>query len=76
MTDHLRNEWISESLADDDDEADWRAGYETQRNIDLGLDCSWVSDAEQQARWAADRAAVMAEYDPRDFRWWNSKDDE
>ena len=76
MTDHLRNEVAADALTAADDEADWRAGWEAQRNVDLGLDCGWVSDAEQQARWAADRAAVMAEYDGRDFGWWNSWDDE
>ena len=68
MTDHLRDETIADALLARDDELEWEA----MRNLDLGLDCGWCSDAEQQARWAADRAAVMAEYEPRDFGWWNS----
>lgn len=68
MTDHARNEWIAEALADRYDEL----AYEAQRTIDLGLDCGWCSDAEQIAYYARDRAAVMAEYEPRDFRWWDS----
>ena len=77
MTDHARNEWIADALTATDDEADWRAGYEAQRDVDLGLDCGWVSDAEQQARWAADRRAVeeqsAIEADAelaRMHRWW------
>jgi hypothetical protein len=76
VTDHARNEWASDALTAADDEAAWRAGYEAQRDVDLGLDVRAVSEREQIESWAADRAAVMAEYDPRDFRWWNRWDDE
>jgi hypothetical protein len=67
------NEWASEALTAADDEAEWRAAWEQQRNCDLGLDVGWCSEREQIESWAADRAAVMAGYDPRDFGWWNSE---
>jgi hypothetical protein len=70
-----RSEWIAGRLTDRGDEAEWRAAYEAQRVVDLGLDAGWVSVREQIESWAADRAAVMAEYEPRHYGWWNSKDD-
>lgn len=68
MTDHLRNETAADALTSRDDELEWAA----MRNLDLGCDPQWVSDDDMRRHWSADRAAAMAEYDPRDFRWWNS----
>jgi hypothetical protein len=71
-----RSEWIAGRLTTADEEADFREHFEAQRAVDLGLDVGWCSEREQIESWAAERAAVMAEYDPRDFRWWNSRGDE
>ena len=57
MTDHARNEWAAEALMDGDEQAAW----DQSRNVDLGLEPGWISDAEQRAWWASDRAAVEAQ---------------
>lgn len=67
MTDHLRNEHAADALTSRDDELEW----ELMRDCDLGLEPGCVSDTEQRERWAADRAAVEATYEPRDFGWWD-----
>lgn len=64
----LRSEYMEGRLVTADEEA----AYEASRNDGLGLEPGWVSDEEMEARWAAERAAAMAAYDPRDFGWWNS----
>lgn len=62
-----RDEYAVGRLLDAQDEAEWEA---SRRNIDLGLDAGSVSSEEQRARWAVDRAAVMAGYDSADWCRW------
>jgi hypothetical protein len=69
MSDHARNEWIAEALDAAQDEME----YEAMRNLDLGLEPGYVSTDEMIRHANADRAEPMAEYDPRDFGWWDSE---
>lgn len=68
MTDHLRNEWISEALQDADDENAWR---EAITNEDLGLDVPWVTTDDMHRTWNDDNTPVQALYDPKDYGWWD-----
>jgi hypothetical protein len=56
-----REEWIADALDAADDEQAWRA----TRDIDLGHDAGWVSRREMVESWAADRAAVEADWSTR-----------
>lgn len=64
--DHLYNEVAADALMAADEEMAW----ERSRDLDLGLEPGCVSTDEMQARWAADRAEVMADYEPREWGWW------
>lgn len=59
-----RDEWAQDALNDKDDQAGWEA----TRNEALGLDVGFVSEAEQIATWAAERAPVMADC-PSETEW-------
>jgi hypothetical protein len=56
-----RDEWIADALDAADDEQAWRA----TRDIDLGHEAGWVSRREMVESWAADRAAVEADWAAR-----------
>jgi hypothetical protein len=56
-----RDEWIADALDAADDEQAWR----NTRDVDLGHDAGWVSRREMVESWAADRAAVEADWSER-----------
>ena len=60
-----RDEYIKERLLDADDIAAWRAEQALER----------PSTAQMIERIAAERATVAAEYDAREWGWWESHDD-
>lgn len=60
-----RDEYVAERLLDRDDIAAWHAEQDTAR----------PSTEAMVEGWAADRAPVMAEYDARDWGWWDNHDD-
>lgn len=59
-----RDEWATEHLLDRDDIDAWRAETEHGR----------LSHREMVSWWALERADAMAEYDSRDFGWWEQDD--
>jgi hypothetical protein len=56
-----REDWIAEALLAADDEQAWR----NTRDVDLGHEPGWVSRREMVESWAADRAAVEADWSAR-----------
>ena len=60
-----RDEYIRERLLDADDIAAWHAEQALER----------PSTEQMIERVAAERATVAAEYDARDWGWWENHDD-
>lgn len=72
VSDEARREYIADRLMSDDEELAWKR----DRAELLGLPDERPTPEQMRDAIAADRAAVEALYDPRDFGWWQRETDD